>query len=85
LDYVCENEIITDTVQSLIEWEKFRHTFSHYHLDIFPVVVQGVNKHQIKREGEWVCCQLLCQDKAILGIPAPVKKLVRLMSESEYV
>ena len=85
LDYVSENEISTDTVQSLVEWSVFRHTFSHYHLDIVPMIVQGVNKHQIKCEGEWVCRQLLCQGKAVLGIPAPVSKLVRLMRESEYV
>lgn len=31
---------------SLVEWEPFRHTFSHYHLDIKPMVLQ--HKNQLK-------------------------------------
>ncbi|MCF6346019.1 MAG: NUDIX domain-containing protein, partial [Thiomicrorhabdus sp.] len=71
--------------QSLVEWNSFRHTFSHYHVDIFPVIVRGVNENQVLGNGEWACKSGLSRESTVLGVPAPVKKLVRLMRESENV
>lgn len=50
----------------------FRHTFSHYHLDIQPILIQTNNVHQVMESGQ------LCwynQQKNI-GLAAPVKKLL---------
>ncbi len=72
-------------LQSLVEWNSFRHTFSHYHLDMFPVLVRGMKEIPIIENGVWVCKTALCDENTTLGLPAPVTKLVRLMRESEDV
>jgi A/G-specific adenine glycosylase len=84
LEQLKAYETQTECTQSLVEWSSFRHTFSHYHLDIFPMAVKGVKNQEIKSEGEWVCRQSLCEDKATLGLPAPTTKLIKLM-ESQNV
>ena len=64
---------------SLIEWQSFRHTFTHYHLDIHPVYCQGFDDKNILSDGAWVSKQQLCNDEVSLGVPAPVTKLVTIM------
>jgi len=85
LEPLKKYESQTDSLNSLIEWDKFRHTFSHYHLEIYPMVCQGVDESHIQYDGEWICRQALCNDKASLGIPAPVAKLVKLMESLSVV
>lgn len=71
--HVWKSITINDTVA---------HTFSHYHLRIFPAVYHGKDKQQLpldireltgKAELRWVD---LPQALSHLGLPAPVKKLL---------
>jgi A/G-specific adenine glycosylase len=57
------------------EGTKFRHTFSHFHLDIFPIYLM-INHHQCRVEddeekGWWQQNQL-----PAIGLAAPIKKLL---------
>lgn len=73
---------------SLLKWQEFRHTFSHYHLDITPVFAQppsavaepSANYAAEKQtSGRWVALRDLLDEK--LGIPAPVQKLVKQLQD----
>lgn len=85
LAHIKKYETQTMGLQSLVEWSSFRHTFSHYHLDIFPVMVLGFDEKQVLGNGEWVCKVALNSNQTALGVPAPVTKLVRLMREGKHV
>jgi len=52
----------------------FRHTFSHYHLDISPLFWRGVQALDGVSEGdrEWFTAEQL----SALGLPAPVRRLL---------
>lgn len=66
-------------VASVETWDAYRHTFSHYHLDITPVLVQ-LNKVQQKvaeKNHHWYNLQ----KPGALGLAAPVKKLLQKISE----
>lgn len=63
---------------SLVKWSEFRHTFSHYHLDIEPVKV--VQEAPAGWQGAWHTFTQAQQ----LGLPAPVKSLLTQL-ENEYV
>jgi len=52
----------------------FRHTFSHYHLDIHPVVIDIKRKPQQIGESEQIWYNP--QQPASVGLAAPVKKLL---------
>jgi len=63
-------------VQQTKQWSTFRHTFSHYHLDIMPIQAftskvipfsKGENK-------QW--CWYTHEQQQTVGLPAPVKKLL---------
>lgn len=75
---------------SLLKWEEFRHTFSHYHLDITPVFAELNSVDRLVKEpseeyqnnrpvksglGKWVSREALIKNE--LGLPAPVQKLVQ--------
>lgn len=66
-------------LQSLIEWDSFRHTFSHYHLDIAPVKLERVCEAPAEWQGAWHHLEQADQ----LGLPAPVKKMLGQL-EKEY-
>jgi A/G-specific adenine glycosylase len=56
-------------------WSALRHTFSHYHLDITPVVIPLDRRHISIMENErWHWYDL--RQPAELGLAAPVKKLL---------
>lgn len=59
----------------------FRHTFSHYHLDIHPTLIQLDKPHLVVREGEqgWFTHQELSQ----MGLAAPVKKLLKQLQQGQ--
>ncbi len=69
-------------VQSLSAWEGFRHTFSHYHLDIEPVLLK------VKPRTD---CVMQCpqqawynlQEPLQLGLPQPITRLLSKL-EKEY-
>jgi A/G-specific adenine glycosylase len=55
--------------------EKFRHTFSHFHLDILPVEVFVTKvKNKIMEEGKQIWFDVT--QPSSVGLPAPVKKLL---------
>ncbi len=63
-------EIIT-----LSEWDTMRHTFSHYHLDIVPVLAEiGQSKLCVKEGSEHTWYRL--DAPMAIGLAAPVKKLL---------
>lgn len=54
--------------------ESYRHTFSHYHLDITPLLMTITPKKRVTEDTErWVTAKDLEQ----LGLPAPVKNLLQ--------
>lgn len=60
--------------------ESFRHTFSHYHLDITPCRVQVKNPDQCVMEAGRILWYNTAQPDR-LGLPAPVKMLLNRLSE----
>ena len=61
-----------DSVKTMIA---FRHTFSHYHLDITPVLVKLDKQPDLIMEGTKGLWYNLSQPKEI-GLAAPVKQLL---------
>jgi len=69
------------TPDSAQQWKVLRHTFSHFHLDITPVLVPLDRQHVSIMENErWHWYDL--QDPAELGLAAPVKKLLELLRDT---
>jgi len=60
---------------NLIKWPEFKHTFTHYHLMIQPVVL--VDVQQVLLEGEWVSLPSALKR----GLPAPIRKLIEKLGE----
>lgn len=59
------------------QWSSFRHTFSHYHLDITPVLVEVDAVHRVADNSErWVTPTAPGE----LGLAAPTKKLLRKLN-----
>ncbi|MBU2097658.1 MAG: A/G-specific adenine glycosylase [Gammaproteobacteria bacterium] len=68
-------------------WPVARHTFSHFHLDITPVVAK-LTRHQIAESAAGICWYPLTpaenDARTRLGLSAPVKKmLLRLAAHQE--
>ena len=63
-------------------WPGFRHTFSHYHLDITPVLVHLDNAVNQVSEQEAVWLQVALSDIEI-GLAAPVRKLLIQIEKSQ--
>lgn len=82
LQKVVESELKTPEVSqlSLVEWETFRHTFSHYHLDISPVRLSCNWPEAGLAHGAWHGID----QAGTLGLPAPVKTLLNQL-ENEHV
>lgn len=66
-------------------WPVLRHTFSHFHLDISPVLATvKSHKNCVMEESEWVWYNNGLKDKQIKivgGFPAPVTKLLKQHQE----
>ncbi len=62
-------------------WDTHRHTFSHFHLDISPVILQlGKGYERVGEEGkQWINLR----QPGALGLAAPVKKLLLALSEQD--
>lgn len=54
------------------DWTAFRHTFSHFHLDITPVHLRTSDVITVQEQGQWV--QPLLDEP--LGLAAPTKRLL---------
>ncbi len=74
VDTHCEHQL-GQSPQTLEYWHPYRHTFSHYHLDITPVVVQLGREDRRTMENDRQLWYNLHQPAAI-GLAAPVKKLL---------
>lgn len=61
-------------VLDCVPMASFRHTFSHYHLEITPVYINITQRHRqvAENQQQW----LKPQEWEALGLPAPVKKLL---------
>ena len=66
-------------VQDVAAWPVVRHTFSHFHLDITPVVVQAGGRHdRIMEAGNWLWYNMKTTDER--GFAAPVERLLQRLS-----
>jgi A/G-specific adenine glycosylase len=73
-DAALNGQLLTDA-KDLQRWSALRHTFSHYHLDITPVLIPLDRQHVSIMENErWHWYDLRRPDE--LGLAAPVKKLL---------
>jgi len=77
LEHIVQNEIECDgqVDVNLVEWSEFKHTFTHYHLMIQPVVVEQVTT--VRVEGEWVTVASASER----GLPAPIRKVIEVLEE----
>ena len=66
-------------VSALEEWSSYRHTFSHYHLDITPVLVQLAKTPNAI--GEAAVHWFNPHQPSELGLAAPVKKLLEKIAQ----
>ncbi len=66
--------------QSLQSWSVMRHTFSHYHLDIQPVLVEINAPMNIVMEDQSSVWYKLGAENG-LGFPAPIKKLIEILAQ----
>ena len=59
----------------------FVHSFSHYHLEVTPIVVHGA---RLPRVAEHTGCGWYSRDEwEALGLPAPVRRLLQTLFEDE--
>ena len=63
-------------------WEAFRHTFSHYHLDIVPVVLRLKRSPSRVMDSQQLIWYNLA-DRPELGLATPVKKLLNQLAQSQ--
>jgi A/G-specific adenine glycosylase len=71
---ICR-ERFSATVKEFQFGEKFRHTFSHFHLEILPAyLVVTARKSKIMEAEQQIWYNL--QQPSALGLPAPIKKLL---------
>ena len=62
------------------EWDSFRHTFSHYHLDITPVKTFAESSPQVADGDRWHWFQP--DNPTQLGLAAPVTRLMKKLQQS---
>ncbi len=84
IEAINEQLAVHDQPSTLHEWSTFRHTFSHYHLDITPVLIKlnenlsSVNEKAIL----WFNPLLPAEQEQSIGFPAPTKQLLTQLAES---
>ncbi len=67
-----------------INWGKpFRHTFSHFHLDILPAFITLPHKPAKIMDSEQQIWYNLNQSQTV-GLPAPIKKLLRNLTHDSH-
>jgi A/G-specific adenine glycosylase len=60
--------------------EKFRHTFSHFHLDILPVFIAIASKQsKVMEAGQQIWYNV--QQPSKVGLPAPIKALLTRLAQ----
>ncbi len=83
IDDWCERRAVSSNVE-VERWQPLRHSFSHYDLDIQPVVVRLPKEAGAVQDGEDAVWYRL-DDEPPGGIAAPVKKLIDALRSSEHV
>lgn len=82
-EYLESRFEIADKNLEIEHWQAFRHTFSHYHLDIQPVLVRGLElptlQTAVKERDRNLWYNLLAP--ANIGLAAPVVKLFEKLKE----
>lgn len=78
---MMEHELLSHATQSIHEGEVFRHTFSHYHLDIHPVHIRLAKPIDVISEAKQLWYNLKQPDS--VGLAAPVKKLLESLKKGE--
>jgi A/G-specific adenine glycosylase len=61
-------------LEDISEWPPFRHTFSHFHLDIKPLVAKVKKNNNLIREDQVYLWYTLTDP--LVAVPAPVKKII---------
>lgn len=84
----CKNTLGI-TVNKKKYWPVLRHTFSHFHLDISPVLSNLKSRtNSVMDETEWVWYNNdpnNKQEKIVGGLPAPVAKLLKQHHELKHI
>ena len=83
IDDWCDKEL-GSAVTELLSWEVLRHSFSHYDLDIQPIVVR-IESHAGKVAEAGVRTWYRLDDVPPGGLAAPVIKLINQLKKSENV
>ena len=78
---LMEHELLSHATHSIHEGEVFRHTFSHYHLDIHPVHIHLAAPMDSIGESKQLWYNLEQPDS--VGLAAPVKKLLESLKKGE--
>lgn len=74
----CASQQWSKGLPELETWDSYRHTFSHYHLDITPVLVQTQQQNHVgAKTTAWVSAK----EPGQLGLPAPIKKLLDTLAQ----
>jgi A/G-specific adenine glycosylase len=78
---VCEQSGAATNIDS---WKSFRHTFSHYHLDITPVHAVLQNEPNTVQEGDilWYSPLLSREGEQAIGLPAPISSLLNKLAKT---
>jgi len=73
--------VVGTALYGMETWTPFRHTFSHYHLDITPVKAFTAHEsHAFRDNNQW--CWTSVTSMTPLGMPAPVMKLLGQLAKS---
>lgn len=78
-DY-CESHV--GKIDAIEQGSPFRHTFSHYHLDILPVYIT-VAQEQLRIAESNSAHWFSAKEWPKLGLPAPVKKLLESLASRQ--
>ena len=73
------NQFMADT-RSMQQWDSLRHTFSHFHLDIVPVLIPLAAEAVAIMESDRFHWYAL-RNPSPVGLAAPVKKLLELLTQ----
>ena len=80
----CAEEFCSNTLDekptAIETWPHYRHTFSHYHLDIHPVLITLSHQPSLIMEAERQLWYNIRQPQTI-GLAAPIKKLLLKLTE----
>lgn len=66
-------------VSGIEVWDSWRHTFSHYHLDITPVLADIEPAGQVRDDNRWRWFDVQAPDS--IGLAAPVKRLLEKLAQ----